>query len=59
MIGNVLGLNIFNVFVVGGVIGIVVGVVGVELLVFDGFFVLDFWVMLVVSIVIVGIVFVC
>ncbi|MBO6729430.1 MAG: calcium/sodium antiporter [Maricaulis sp.] len=55
-IGNVLGSNIFNVFAVGGATGIAAGAVGAELPVPDGFFALDFWVMLAASIVIAGIV---
>lgn len=55
-IGNVLGSNIFNVFAVGGATGIAAGAVGAELPVPEGFFALDFWVMLAASIVIAGIV---
>lgn len=56
-IGNVLGSNIFNVFAVGGVTGIAAGAVGIELPVPEGFFALDFWVMVASSLVIAGLVF--
>jgi len=56
-IGNVLGSNIFNVFAVGGATGIAAGMAGTSLPVPDGFFVLDFWVMLAASLVIAGLVF--
>jgi len=55
-IGNVLGSNIFNVFAVGGATGIAAAAVGQDLPVPDGFFALDFWVMMGSSIVIAGIV---
>ena len=55
-IGNVLGSNIFNVFAVGGATGIAAAAVGSELPVPEGFFGLDFWVMMAASVVIAGIV---
>ncbi len=45
-IGNVLGSNIFNVFAVGGATGIAASLSGRDLPVPEGFFALDFWVML-------------
>ena len=55
-IGNVLGSNIFNVFAVGGATGLAAMAVGENLPVPDGFFALDFWVMLGSSVLIAAIV---
>ncbi len=49
-IGNVIGSNIFNVFAVGGIAGLVAGPVQGGVDVDAEFFVLDYWVMLAASV---------
>ena len=55
-IGNVLGSNIFNVFAVGGATGLAAAAAGQDLPVPEGFFALDFWVMLGASVAIAAII---
>lgn len=56
-IGNILGSNVFNVFAVGGAMGVAAGLSGNTLSVGGQFMAFDFWVMLAASLVLMLLVF--